>query len=63
MGIPDLLGSQMFVRYYTATDMPPGPPHSTSFNSLVNQVKIAGLVLAFKVRGAFASRKVDLRGM
>ena len=48
VGIPDLLGSQMFVRYYTGTDMPADPLHGASSDSLMNEVRIAGLGLAFK---------------
>jgi hypothetical protein len=49
VGIPDLLGSQMFVRYYTGTDLPKCHPLlKGSFNSLLNDVKIRGLGLAFK---------------
>ena len=46
VGIPDLLGSQMFVRYYTGTDMP--AMHGVSFDSLMNKIKIIGVGLAFK---------------
>jgi hypothetical protein len=49
VGITDLLGSQMFVRYHIGTDLPEGHRlFGASFSSLLNDVKITALGLALK---------------